>query len=96
MKFYNVMETGRRIRKLRIEAELTQEQLAQNLEITVDHLGRIERGGSNLTVDMAIALATIFHVSLDFLVLGEKVHRDIVRTKILEVVDSLTECADKL
>ena len=96
MKFYNVTETGRRIRKLRMDAELTQEQLAQNLEITVDHLGRIERGGSNLTVDMAIALATMFHVSLDFLILGEKVHRDIVRAKILEVIDSLVKCADKL
>ena len=96
MKNYNAKETGQRIKKLRIQEELTQEQLAQHLEINVDHFGRIERGGSGLTVDMAIALSNMFNVSLDFLLLGDKVQRDIVRETIYKVIDSLEECAEKL
>ncbi len=51
---------SRNVRSLRLERGLTQQQLADKAKINVQHISRIERGGSNLTVDnlerLAIAL----------------------------------------
>lgn len=44
--YYNQLETGRRIQKLRRERYLTQEELAIKLNISDRHLRNLERGES--------------------------------------------------
>ena len=44
MMYYNQLETGRRIQKLRRERYLTQEELAIKLNISDRHLRNLERG----------------------------------------------------
>lgn len=41
---YNMKEVGTRIKQLRKEKGLTQEQLAENLDITAGTIGKIEIG----------------------------------------------------
>ena len=41
---YDTLETGRRIQKLRREKGLTQEQLAERLNVSTVHLAKIETG----------------------------------------------------
>lgn len=53
---------GANIRRLRMIRNLTQEQLAGDANIAMRHLGRIERGESNPTVEVLGRLATILNV----------------------------------
>ncbi|RXR30534.1 XRE family transcriptional regulator [Sphingobium fluviale] len=53
---------GANIRRLREERGLTQEQLAGEADIAMRHLGRIERGEGNPTVQMLGKLAAILGV----------------------------------
>ena len=53
---------GANIRRLREAKGLTQEQLAGEADIAMRHLGRIERGEGNPTVEMLGKLADVLGV----------------------------------
>lgn len=53
---------GRRIAELRIEQALTQEQLAERLEVTVRYLQSIEGGHENLGLETLAKVATVLKV----------------------------------
>lgn len=54
---------GANIRRLREAQGLTQEQLAGEADIAMRHLGRIERGEGNPTIDMLAKLAGVLGVT---------------------------------
>ena len=45
---YNIM--GERIKKARLEKQLTQENIAEKLDVSVAFLSRIERGSSHINL----------------------------------------------
>ena len=61
---------GSRIAKLRKEHNLTQEQLAEKLDISIKHCSAVERGTSRLSLDYLIEISNMFDVSLDYLIKG--------------------------
>lgn len=66
---------GRRIKELRGERGMTQEELADRSGLFRTYLSRIERGTANPTLSMLHALATAFRVDVTELLLppGEAV-----------------------
>ena len=58
---------GSKIATLRKQHGLTQEQLAERLDISVKHCSSVERGLSCLSLEKLIETSIIFDVSLDFL-----------------------------
>lgn len=58
---YNI---GRRLRELRKQAQLSQEQAALSANITPAYLGQIERGEKNPTVVTVEKLCGVFRLSL--------------------------------
>jgi transcriptional regulator with XRE-family HTH domain len=52
-------KVGRRIAELRQAAELTQEQLAAKLKITLKYLQRVEAGRHNLSVDSLVRFSRV-------------------------------------
>ena len=58
---------GRRIRKLRKRARLTQDELAQCIGISLSFLGHIERGTRITSVDTLVRLSNELHTPVDFL-----------------------------
>ena len=96
MQYYDIAGTGLRIRKMRIHAEMTQEQLAQRLAIHFNHLSRIERGQCGISMDLAVAISQEFQISLDFLILGKENQTDLVKQKIYGLIGSLEEVAKTL
>lgn len=64
------IEIGKRIAQLRREHHLTQEQLAEMLDISVKHCSAVERGISSLSTEKYISLCNIFNTSLDYLIRG--------------------------
>ncbi|MCQ5129105.1 helix-turn-helix domain-containing protein [Butyricicoccus faecihominis] len=58
---------GARIKMLREEAQLSQAQLAKELDISQSALGNYERGGREPDAVLLIKLARYFHVTSDYL-----------------------------
>lgn len=69
--YYNTIGSGDRIRKMRKEYQLTQEQLADELGISREYLGKIETGKRGASIDILIQISEIYDVSLDYVILGK-------------------------
>lgn len=59
---------GVRIAPLRKQHKMTQEQLAEKLDISIKHCSAVERGLSCLSLEKLIEVSTLFDVSLDYLI----------------------------
>jgi transcriptional regulator with XRE-family HTH domain len=57
-------DLGRRIADLRVRRGLTQDRLAENADVTVQYIQRIEAGRENLTVRSLVRLANLLGVSI--------------------------------
>lgn len=55
---------GKRIRSLRKIRDLSQEELAEKADISSKYLGEIERGKSNLTIDILEKLSASLEVNV--------------------------------
>jgi ribosome-binding protein aMBF1 (putative translation factor) len=55
---------GKRLRDLRIENNLSQEALANEAEVPISQIGRIERGEVNATLSTLHALSSALKISL--------------------------------
>jgi transcriptional regulator with XRE-family HTH domain len=58
---------GKRIREERLRLNLTQEKLAEDVNISTAYLGQIERGERSITLDKLIPLVNRLGVTVDFL-----------------------------
>ena len=87
---YDTLETGRRIQKLRREKGLTQEQLAERLNVSTVHLAKIETGKRGCSLDILPDFASFFNASLDYLVLG-KVSDSEVRARLDAIIQTLED-----
>lgn len=59
-----IKDFGERLRKIRIEKNLSQEQLANTAEIPINQVGRIERGEINTTLTTIKVLADSLKINV--------------------------------
>ncbi len=64
-------EMGLRLKEKRKELCMTQEQLSDQLNISLKHYSEVERGITGLSVENIIKISNILHVSIDYLLKGE-------------------------
>ena len=64
-------EMGLRIKDGRKKLKMTQEAVAELLDISVKHMSEVERGLTGLSIENLIKLSDIFGVSIDYIVKGE-------------------------
>ena len=58
---------GKRIREERMRIGLTQEQVAEYIDVSTTYIGFIERGERSVTLEKLALLAQCFHVTIDSL-----------------------------
>ena len=63
---------GQRIRKLRREQELSQEQLAEKIWISTTHMSHIETGSTKLSLPVLVDIARALSVSADELLFDRR------------------------
>ena len=63
--YYDIVESGKRIKEMRKKAGVTQEELADAIGMTREALARIETGKNGTSVDGIINLAHYFKTSTD-------------------------------
>lgn len=67
-----MVDFGEKVKKLRHEKDLTQQQLAKLLGVAVSAISSYESGNRYPSYEVLISLARIFHVSTDYLLGLEK------------------------
>ncbi len=68
--YVSYIEMGERIAKLRKTRKMSQERLAEELDISVKHMSEVERGLSSLSLDKLVCLCSILTSNLDYIVRG--------------------------
>ena len=64
------VQLGENIRKLRKQGHLTQDELAERIEVDQKRVSKIERGEARPNLILCLKLANAFHVSVDALLDG--------------------------
>lgn len=63
----NCIALGRRIREERLKLSLTQEKLAEYVDVSTSYIGQIERGEKSVTLDTLIRITRKLGVTVDYL-----------------------------
>ena len=69
---YDTTAVGLRIANLRHSHKMTQDQLAEQLDVSTKHISHVERGCANLSMTALIELCEIFGCSIDYIVFGRE------------------------
>ena len=69
---YDPIACGMRIAYLRAERGLTQIQTADKLNVSVQHYRAVESGRRSASLELMVDISSIFHTSLDYLIVGKE------------------------
>ncbi|MCH3965521.1 MAG: helix-turn-helix domain-containing protein [Clostridium sp.] len=58
---------GKRIREERLKLRLTQEKLAEDVDVSSSYIGQVERGERSVTLDTLIRITRRLSVTIDYL-----------------------------
>lgn len=83
----NYKEIGTRIRKYRKLKNISQEELAEKIDISTTHMSHIETGSTKLSLQVLVDIAQILEVSTDTLIF-EKTSK----LKIQKIETILSDC----
>lgn len=76
---------GQRLKSQRKLLHMTQEQLAEKLNISVKHYGGVERGNAGLSLENLIEVSDILGLNLDYLIKGNEYQKEIIPSRIEEI-----------
>lgn len=83
---------GQRLKELRKKRSLTQNYLAEAAGLSSKHIGEIERGEVNLTIQSLDQIASALGLKVNELICCE--HEEDVEVLRSQVVDYITQCPD--
>lgn len=69
---YDRSAAGKRIREKRRQLGITMREAAEKLGRVPTYYADIERGSCGMSVETMIAISRLYHMSLDYMLLGEK------------------------
>lgn len=92
---YNAIETGKRIQELRKDKRLTQGELAEQFQISLRYLQKLESGERGGSIEALADISLFFQTSLDYIILGREQNQE-MRSQLLEIADYLKNAAAKL
>ena len=68
---------GRRIQSRRKQLTLTQEQLAEMMNVSIQMVSNLERGNKAIRIDNLIRLSEILDISTDYILTGKETTEDL-------------------
>ncbi len=89
--YFNQVEFGQRIKEERNRLGLTQEELAEQLNIGPVHAYNIESGRKGCSIDLLLEFAELFEVSTDYLLTGRRNDNAKIREYLQGAIDDLEE-----
>jgi len=96
----NPKEMGKRIQLLRKQKGLSQEELADKLNVSSNTVAKIECGLRRPSVDFVVDLVNFFDTTVDYIILGEEIKKernyDFLIREIDDQVEQLLELKENL
>lgn len=83
----NNKDLGNRIRKIRKEKYMTQFTLAEEIGVSPNFLGDVERGVKSPSLETIVCIANVLDVSLDFLLFDSLNHTGIKENNDMYLTD---------
>ena len=81
---------GKRVRELRIQNHMTQEQLAEAVDACVGYISKIENNRvNNISLSLACELALVLNVTIGYLV-GESTEKEMLDEELLRKYEACT------
>ena len=77
MEKLNLYEIGTRISSLRRQKGLTQEQLSELMDVSIQMVSNLERGNKAIKIDNLVRISEILEVSTDYLLSGKHTKNDV-------------------
>ena len=71
---------GERISKRRRQLNLTQEQIAEKMDVSIQMISNLERGNKAIKIENLIKISDILGVSTDYILLGRHNEKDMDAT----------------
>ena len=71
-----LIEMGKRIQNRRKQLALTQEQLAEMMNVSIQMVSNLERGNKAIRIDNLVNLSQILQVSTDYILTGKETADD--------------------
>lgn len=78
MDNYILEEIGKRISERRKMMRLTQEQLAEQMDVSIQMISNLERGVKAIRIDNLIRLSQTLNISTDYIFTGKQTTDDLV------------------
>ncbi len=94
--YFNQEEFGKRIRELRMQKGMTQEELALQLHVTTEYVSKLERGKGGCSIDTLLNLSAFFRRSTDYLLTGKAGIEPEVRDRISMLADDISSLVREL
>lgn len=76
---------GQRMKTHRKMLHMTQEEMAERLNVSVKHYGGVERGNAGLSLENLVEVSNILGLSLDYLVKGKDSSSETIPVKLKEI-----------
>ena len=91
------VEIGKRIKKRRLSKEITQEQVADRLDVNPSHISNIECGRAHPSLTTLIQIANVLECSVDYFICGEYTfhgHKSTLNEEVLydRITEKLLKC----
>lgn len=83
-------EIGQRIRRIRKARKLSQEQLAEKVNISITHMSHIETGNTKLSLPVLVDIAEALEVQTDSLLYDHP--RESISNAIHDITSIIEEC----
>ena len=93
---FDMKACGERMRDLRRKKNMTQEAMAEALNVSAYHYRRIEVGKEGASIDLLIDIAEYFGISLDYLVLGKGRSVGVLKRDLLDIARAISKAAETL
>ena len=84
---------GQRIRKFRKARNLSQEKLAELVDISTTHMSHIETGGTKLSLPVLADIAAVLKVSTDEILFGHAACEDQNHTALSSIERVISTCS---
>lgn len=91
MREIDYYKIGQKIRKTRKARGLSQEEIAEAVDISVTHMSHIETGNTKLSLPVAVAIAEVLGISMDDLLNNIENVRLLNESEIAKILD---KCSD--
>lgn len=89
--YFDQIAFGKRLKEQRGKKNMSQEEVAEKLNVSANHYGHMEQGRKGCSIDMLLELADLFQVSTDYLLRGRSADKETEAARIEDAISILSE-----